>query len=293
MDCHHNYDTIENCPVIVKLKGQYVTLEHSDISRMLEVAIVAARLAGQRAMEELRYVKTRLKNGREIVTQADDICQQIILSRIKEAYPDHGFIAEEGPEDKMLFQPPRTAEPIWWVVDPIDGSNNYSHGLLDFAVSIAALHQGEPIVGVIFDPATESMYTAAKDAEAQLNASRITVGKDGISEFASFGVDSHFSEDMMKGVYEIMNRTRFRNLGATALHLAYVAKGALIGTISTVTKIWDIAAGAIIIERAGGVLTDIKGKSIFPVEPDSYTGQQYRILAANKKTHPELLKIFS
>ncbi|RKY09626.1 MAG: hypothetical protein DRP66_01710 [Planctomycetota bacterium] len=270
-----------------------MALEHSDISRMLEVAIVAARLAGQRAMEEIKYTKVSVKNGGEIVTQADINCQQIILGRIKEAYPDHGFIAEEGPDGKMLFQPPRTAEPIWWIVDPIDGSNNYSHGLLDFAVSIAALHQGEPIVGVIFDPATESMYTAAKDAEAQLNASRITVGKDGISEFAGFGVDSHFNEDMKKGVYEIMNRTRFRNLGATALHLAYVAKGALIGTISTVTKIWDIAAGAIIIERAGGVLTDIKGKSIFPVEPDSYTGRQYRILAANKKTHPELLKIFS
>jgi myo-inositol-1(or 4)-monophosphatase len=270
-----------------------VALEHSDISRMLEVAVVAARLAGQRAMEEIKYTKVTVKNGGEIVTQADINCQQIILSRIKEVYPDHGFIAEEGPDGKMLFQPPRTAEPIWWIVDPIDGSNNYSHGLLDFAVSIAALHQGEPIVGVIFDPATESMYTAAKDAEAQLNASKITVGKDGISEFAGFGVDSHFNEDMKKGVYEIMNRTRFRNLGATALHLAYVAKGALIGTISTVTKIWDIAAGAIIIERAGGVLTDIKGKSIFPVEPDSYTGQQYRILAANKKTHPELLKIFS
>jgi len=293
LDLRHNYDTIKTCQDIVKLKGQYVTLEHSDISQMLEVAVVAARLAGQRAMEEIKYTKTSVKNGGDIVTQADINCQQVILSRIKEAYPDHGFIAEEGPDGKMLFQPPRTTDPVWWIIDPIDGSNNYSHGLLNFAVSIAALYQGRPIVGVIFDPATESMYTAAKDAEAQLNASRITVSKEGISELTSFGIDSHFTEDMRKGVEEIIRRCRFRNLGSSALHLAYVARGALTGTISTVTKLWDIAAGAIIITRAGGVVTDIEGKSIFPVEPEGYTGGEYRILAANKKTYPEMLKLFS
>ncbi|HPD46144.1 MAG TPA: inositol monophosphatase [Anaerohalosphaeraceae bacterium] len=270
-----------------------MTLAHSDISQMLEVASVAARLAGQRALEELTYIKTSVKNGGELVTQADGICQQVIISRIKEFYPDEGFIGEEGPGGKMLFQPPRTSDPVWWVIDPIDGTNNYAHGLLNFAVSVAAIHGGRPIVGVIYDAPTESMYTAAIDTEAQLNGSRITVGADDISEFNSFGIDSHYTDDMAKGIHEIMRRTRFRNLGSTALHLAYVAKGAMIGTVSTVTKIWDIAAGAILIERAGGVFGDLAGKAIFPMDMNAYTGQEYRILAANKKVYPEVLKMFA
>lgn len=278
---------------IVKLKGLLMALAHSDISRMLEVAAVAARLAGQRALEELKYIKTSVKHGNELVTQADSICQQLIISRIKETYPDDGFIGEEGPDDQMLFQPPRTAEPVWWVIDPIDGTNNYSHGLLSFAVSVAAFYEGRPIVGVIYDAATESMYTAAVETEAQLNGSRITAGKDDISQFNSFGIDSHYTDDMAEGIRQMMNRTRFRNLGSTALHLAYVAKGAMIGTVSTVTKIWDIAAGAILIERAGGILTDLNGQSVFPVDLNACNGRQYRILAANRKTHPELLKIFA
>ena len=267
-------------------------MEHSDIRRMLEVAVVAARLAGQRAMEELKYAKSSIKNGNEMVTNADSFCQQLIVDRIKETYPDHGFIAEEGPDGKMFKQLPRVSEPIWWVIDPIDGTNNYAHGLLSFVVSIAAVYDGKPIIGVIFDPATDSMYTAAKDMDALLNSSKITVNDENINDFASFGIDSHFPEKFTGSMNTIMSRTRFRNLGSTALQLAYVAKGSMIGTISTVTKLWDIAAGSFIVETAGGILTDLEGNKIFPVDMDNYTGQNYFILAANKKTHTELLEIF-
>jgi len=269
-----------------------MTLEHSDISRMLEVAVVAARLAGQRAMEKLKYVKTSIKKGDEIVTEADYLCQRLIIDRIKETYPDHGFIAEEGDGDQMLKQPPRTADPVWWLIDPIDGSNNYAHGLLCFTVSIAVIYQGRPVAGVIFEPATESMFTAAKDADAQLNASRITVSDEDINKFASFGIDSHFKPEMAGAVNEVMRRTKFRNLGSAALQLAYVAKGALVGTLSINAKLWDIAAGAFLIETAGGIVTDLAGNKVFPLDLENYTGQEYHILAANKKTHAQLLKIF-
>ena len=134
-----------------------MALQHTDISRMLEVAVVAARLAGQRAMEEIKYVKSTVKNDKELVTGADPICQQLIIDRIKQTYPDHGFLAEEGLDSQILKQPPRTSEDIWWVIDPIDGTNNYAHGMLCFAVSIAVVYEGVPIIGVIFDPATDSM----------------------------------------------------------------------------------------------------------------------------------------
>lgn len=268
-------------------------LNQTDIRPMLEVAIVAARLAGQRAMEEIKYVKYSIKNNEEIVTPTDSLCQRIIIERIKETYPDHGFIAEEGPDGKPFIQHPRSADSIWWVIDPIDGSNNFAHRMPYFAVSIAAMHEGSPVVGVIFEPATESMFTASKTSEAQLNSSKITASDEGISRFASFAVNSDFTHEHAKPVNELMSRTRARNLGTTALHLAYVANGSLIGTLTSTTKLWDFAAGALIAQIAGAIVTDLKGNNVFPVDLGNYTGQIYRLLAANKKTYAELLKIFA
>jgi len=265
-------------------------LEHYDISKMLEVATVAARLAGQRAMEDIKYITPEIKNGSEIVTQADRTCQKIIIDRIKENYPDHGFIAEEGEDGHPLFQTPRGSTQVWWIIDPIDGTNNYSHGILDFAVSIGAFCDGYPVVGVIFDPATDSMYTAAKDTDAQLNASRMNASEDDITQYSSFAIDAHFAADQQTAVKHLIENTRFRNLGSTALHLAYTAKGALIGCMTSKTKIWDIAAGALLIERAGGLVTDLKGNPIFPMSDlEKATNTQHRILAANKKTHKQII----
>ena len=113
-----------------------------------------------------------------------------------------------------------------------------------------------------------------------------------INKYCSFGVDSHFTPNYSNAINEIMKLTRFRNLGSTALHLAYVAKGSFSGSMITLAKLWDIAAGALLIENAGGIITDITGNNIFPVDMQNYTGQNYQVLAANKKTHSEFLKIF-
>ncbi len=137
-----------------------MAVEQKDLRSMLETAVVAARLAGQRAMEAIDYVKVSVKNSTELVTEADRQCQEIILDRVKENYPDHGFIAEEGEEGRIFKQNPRGKDAFWWIVDPIDGTNNFAHRMLFFTVSIAVMHEGEPIVGVIFEPATDSMYTA-------------------------------------------------------------------------------------------------------------------------------------
>jgi len=270
-----------------------MALENRDLSRLLETAIVAARLAGQRAMEEINFVKASVKNDIELVTQADARCQQIIVDRIKETYPDHGFIGEEGKEGKIFKQPPRGDEHIWWLIDPIDGTNNFAHNLLLFTVSIAAMYDGKPIVGVIFEPATESMFTAVRGGEAQLNSRRIDAGKEQMNEFSSIGMDSHFGKDIPAWACEAMKRTRFRVLGSAALQFAYVAKGSLIANIAQTTKLWDIAAGVLIAEAAGAVTSNWQGEKIFPVDLDSYEGQKFQILTANKKVHPELLNLLS
>ncbi len=266
-------------------------LEQRDLSRMLETAIVAARLAGQRAMEEINYIKASVKNATELVTQTDARCQKIIIDRIKENYPDHGFIAEEGDHGKIFKQSPRGDQQLWWVIDPIDGTNNFAHRMLFFTISIAVIHQGQPIVGVIFEPATDSMFTAVKDGEAQLNSRRITASEETMDKFSSVGLDSHFDNGVPSWAFEIMQRTRFRNLGTTALQLAYVAKGGLIATIASDPKLWDIAAGTVIAEAAGAVVTDWQGGKIFPVDLESYEAQQFQLLTANKKVHPQIVKL--
>ena len=268
-------------------------LEQRDLSRILETAIVAARLAGQRAMEEINYIKTSVKNGNELVTQTDARCQKLIIDRIKENYPDHGFIAEEGDQGKMFKQSPRGDQQFWWAIDPIDGTNNFAHRMLLFTVSIAAIYQGEPIVGVIFEPATDSMFTAVKGGEAQLNNRRITASKETMDKFSSVGLDSHFDNGVPSWACEIMQRTRFRNLGTTALQLAYVAKGGLIATIASDPKIWDIAAGTVIAEAAGAIVTDWQGKKIFPLDLDSYEGQMFKVIAANKKVHAQIMELIN
>jgi myo-inositol-1(or 4)-monophosphatase len=232
---------------------------------MLETAIVAARLAGQRAMEEINYIKVSVKNGRELVTQADSRCQQIIVERIKETYPDHGFIAEEGGEGKIFKQLPRGDEPIWWAIDPIDGTNNFAHRMPFFAISVAG--------------------------EAQLNGRRIAASEEAMDKFSSVGLDSHFDDGVPAWACEIMRRTRFRNLGTTALHLTYVAQGSLVATIVSHPKLWDVAAGALIAETAGAIVSDRQGGKIFPVDLDTYEGQELEVMSANKKVHTELLQL--
>lgn len=270
-----------------------MTIEQRNLSSMLETAIVAARLAGQRAMEEINYIKVSVKNTTELVTQADAKCQKIIIDRIKENYPDHGFIAEEGEDGKLFKQTPRGAEQFWWVIDPIDGTNNFAHRMLFFTVSIAVMHEGQPLVGVIFEPATESMFTAVRGGEAQLDGRRITASEESIDKFASVGLESHFEGGAPNWARELMERTRFRNLGSTALQLAYVAKGSMAATIANTPKLWDIAGGAAIAEAAGALFTNWQGQKIFPVDLDSYDGQKFQVIVTNKKVHSEIVELLT
>lgn len=270
-----------------------MTLPSTELSRMLETAVVAARLAGQHAMEQLKYLHRTIKNGEELVTQADPECQKIIIDHIRQTYPDHGFIGEEGIDGNLLHRSPRTDPGIWWVIDPIDGTNNYANKLLCFSVSIAAMVDGKPVVGVIFDPTTDSMYSAAQNTDTMLNNSSITVNTGPVDQFASFAVDSHTSDLTKAGIESMMEQTRFRCLGSTAMHMAYVASGAMVGMVTAEAKLWDMAAGVILIERAGGVVTDVKGNSLVPIDLENYNAERFSVLATNQTNHSQILDIFT
>ena len=266
-------------------------LEQEQLSVMLETAIVGARLAGQCAMEQLTYAKQSIKNGTELVTDTDPRCQRIIIERIKETFPDHGFLAEEGEAGRIFKQPPRGSEPVWWVIDPIDGTNNFAHQILLFTVSIAAMLEGEPVVGVIFEPATDSMFCAVKGGDAQLNGRRITASEEDLGMFTSVGIDSHMQDGVVDKVREIMIRTKFRNLGTTALQFAYVAKGGFAASLAPCPKLWDIAAAAVICESAGAIVSKWNGEKIFPVDMEKYDGRPLEAIAANKKVYPQILEL--
>jgi myo-inositol-1(or 4)-monophosphatase len=265
-------------------------LEQKDLSKILETALVAARLAGQHAMEQMPYAKAVRKSDHELVTQADAQCQRLIIQRIRARYPDHGFIAEEGEQGTMFKRAPLGQPAIWWAIDPIDGTNNFAHGIPIFTVSVAALFEGEPVAGVVFQPATESVFTAVKGGEAQLDGRRILAGDDDVSPFTHVGLDSHFEDFVPAWVCDIIRRSRFRNFGTTALHLAYVAKGGLVAAVVRTPKLWDIAAGTLIAQAAGALVTDWQGAKVFPVDLDDYQGQTFQVLAANRRSHPRLLE---
>jgi myo-inositol-1(or 4)-monophosphatase len=258
---------------------------------MLETAVVAARLAGQKACELLDYVKSYLKNGTEYVTRADVECQESIVNRIKQVYPDHGFLAEEGPEGGIFKQPPRGAEPIWWIIDPIDGTANFVHGIPCFTISVAAVYEDRPVVGAVFDPSTDSMFTAVAGGEAQLNGRRIGPGREGLSQLASVGLDSYYNEGVPEWVNHVIQHTRSRNFGTTALHLAYVARGSLAAAAAARAKLWDIAAGVLIAQTAGAIATDWKGGELFPLDVGSYDRQEICTLAGNKKAYNQLKEL--
>ena len=270
-----------------------MALEQRDLRVILETATVAARLAGQKAAEEINFLKISVKNNVELVTQADSKCQEIIIDHIKENFPDHGFIAEEGENGKMFKLTPRSPEPIWWIIDPIDGTNNFAHKLPLYVVSIAVMYQNEPIVAVIFDPSTDSMFTAVKGNSAQLNNRKIQTSDESIDKFASIGMDSHFENELPQWVQKLILQTRFRNLGTTALHLALVGSGALAASLAAEPKLWDIAAGALIAQSAGAIITDFKGQKIFPMDIDAYDSDKIEILAANKKVHQKLVDLIN
>jgi myo-inositol-1(or 4)-monophosphatase len=269
-----------------------MALSPSDIAAFLQTAVEASRMAGKKAMDELCRVSCSLKNQSELVTQADPLCQEIIINHIRKSFPTHGILAEEGPGDAMLLLPPTTPCDIWWIIDPIDGTNNYAHGLLCFCVSIGVFHEGRPVAAVIYDPTTDSLFTAAKNTPACCNGQNIQTGCEPVSSFASFAVDSHLDPSIESAVIQIMRLTRFRCLGSTALNMAYVAKGAFVGAITISAKLWDIAAGALLVEQAGGIVTTFDGRAVFPVDLSHYKTQRFRLLSANPKTHPELLTIF-
>ena len=228
---------------------------------LINIATNAARQAGDliiRYREQLERVKVSEKNTHDFFSEVDVKAEQMIVNTILKAYPDHGIIAEESGS----FQ--EDADTIW-IIDPLDGTGNYLRGYPFYGVSIAVMIRGKIEHGVIFDPLHHECFYASRGAGARLNDRRIRVSKQSQLSKSTLGTGFHNKSLHATNAYlPAFNKLAsqcgsLRRSGSAALELAYVACGRLDGFWEFGLNIWDCAAGVLLIQEAGGFVSDDKG----------------------------------
>jgi myo-inositol-1(or 4)-monophosphatase len=247
-----------------------------------------AREAGEIAKDHFRRVVAEHKLDSEIVTQADRAAQAHILDAVHRECPADGFIGEES-QRGALFKENADAD-YCWIVDPIDGTNNFAAGMPIFAVSIAVLHGGELQLGLVYDPCRDELYQAERGRGAWRGGERLGVAATDTDSNTLVGLPSVFRPAVPPYVVRWAERHKGRMLGSIALHLAYVAAGSFHWTVAYRTKIWDVAAGALLVEEAGGRVTDLAGRPLFPADLAGEEGGFFPILATNGALHDARLR---
>jgi myo-inositol-1(or 4)-monophosphatase len=254
---------------------------------MLNIAVKAARRAGaiiNRASQDIGTLTIKSKNFNDFVSEVDVAAERAIIETLKDAYPTHGFLGEESGSTSYQSD-------FIWIIDPLDGTTNFLHGFPQYCVSIALQHKGEITQAVIYEPNRNDLYTATKGRGAFLNDKRIRVSKCHKLQDALIGTGFPFRDfkylndylNMFKSM--IQKTTGIRRAGSAALDLAYVASGALDGFWEIGLSPWDIAAGGLLIQEAGGIVTDLSGQ----------TGwlESGNILVASPKIHDDMQSLIS
>lgn len=247
---------------------------------LLAVATEAAKRGGAIVLDYFETsVKREMKADKSFVTAADKDAETAILREIKKHFPDHGILSEESEEQK-------STSPYQWVIDPLDGTANFLNGIPMFAVSIAVLKEGVPVAGAVYHPIGDAMYCAEKGKGMTWKGKPTCVSKDTCEHaMISFGPGKKEKKHLntMLGNAESFVKSK-RYLGCTALELGFVARGGTEGFICIGLNKWDYAAGVLLVEEAGGKITDFEGKPwVF--------GKSDYFIASNGKIHNELLAL--
>lgn len=228
------------------------------ITDYLRVCEQAARAGGAVLQDWTGRFAVQEKGPADLVTEADLASQEAVRQILLGAFPLHGFLAEEN------ACVPSQQDGLRWVVDPLDGTTNYVHGLANYAVSIALAQGAEPLVGTVFDPVSGECFSAAKGQGAYLNGRRLQVSN--VSSLDQALVAASFSARVTRESPEIADFVEVllaaqatRRMGSSALNLCYLAAGRVDAYWATGTKSWDIAAGAIIVQEAGGAISHLDG----------------------------------
>lgn len=259
----------------------------SDSAHWLEVAEEAAREGGRILMDhygKLEASDVRRKGKCDWVTTVDHASEEAIIRILKKAFPDHTILAEES-------APKTAASPMQWLIDPLDGTVNYIHQFPMFGVSIALMQEGILEVGVVFDPIREELFTARRGGGAWLNGRRIQVTVHPNVREAMLATGFPFRAQKCLDLYLSSFRRLFletgsiRRAGSAAIDLAYTACGRLDGFWEMALAPWDIAAGALLIEEAGGAVSDFFGKPRYL--------ENGHITAGNRAVHKGLVEILT
>ncbi|MFA6525697.1 MAG: inositol monophosphatase family protein [Patescibacteria group bacterium] len=251
---------------------------------MRQIAIRAAKEAGASLLKRFHNISSKdvhFKDKHEIVTSEDYRAEKIILKHIKQNYPDHSILSEEGGGKK------RKSEYLW-VVDPLDGTTNYSMGNPLYAVSIALFKNDEVVLGVVFAPFMKELYVAEKGKGAYLNSKKLKVSHlSTVGESMLTYCHGHRAEDRKRAI-AIYGRLKhdgrdIRQLGAASIELGFVADGRTETIVIPGAHSWDVGAGVLLVREAGGKVTDFKG--------NEWSLKSKDMLASNGWVHSNLLKI--
>jgi len=260
----------------------------------LDFAQTLARGAGKRIRERLQAHETftieTKSSPTDLVTEIDRDIEQWLAERIKETYPEHGMLGEEGTD--------RQGESLHgdgyrWIVDPIDGTTNFIHQQINFCISIALYRGDEGVVGVVYDPMREEMFWGSRGEGAFLNGKRLDIRAPKVLAESLIGTSLMWFRrtrkmGLLDHIYTIARKSRgIRALGAAALEMAYVAAGRIDAYLSLKLSPWDFAAAKLIIEEAGGLVRSFSGDDL-PLAPP-----EYGLIATRTSLLPDLIAILN
>jgi len=228
----------------------------NSISPNLNLMIKACEKASKiiiRDFGELENLQVSKKGPKDFVTKTDKKVETILIDELTKSKKNFSFITEET--GKIL----NNNKEVFWIIDPIDGTTNFLHGVPHFAISVALQQEGDIIIGLVYDPIKNEIFYAEKNSGAYFNNNRIRVSKKSNIEDCLFSTNC-------EGIQSVYPKLNLRNTGCAALDLAYVGSGRFDGYFHNKINIWDIAAGKIIIEEAGGKVSDINQFNINEID---------------------------
>jgi myo-inositol-1(or 4)-monophosphatase len=258
------------------------TWKDENVTSELEAALSAAKEAGEMLRKGFGWQHSvRYKGEVDLVTEVDEQAEQVIREILLGAFPAHGMLAEEG--GALVGEADAR-----WIVDPLDGTTNYAHGLPIFCVSLALERSGEVVLSIVHDPMREEIYVAERGGGATLNGEPIRVSDTDELIRALIVTGFPYDRAEMPEALELFGRFAattqgMRRLGSAALDLCYVASGRLDGYYERGIWPWDLAAGSVILEEAGGKLTNYRGGVL------DLDGRE--IVASNGRLHPAMTRL--
>lgn len=265
------------------------------LAQDLQFAVELARGAGRIVLEKYgkvdRLTKSHATTTDEAVTEADRASQRFIVEGLRRRFPTDGIVGEESDTgDGITFECPDPMGRVW-VIDPIDGTNNFIGGLGNFAVCIGLLDRGMPVLGVVYDVTRDQMYAAASGEGAWLDNRRIRVHPEPLNSASLLMLTSNLGR-LPGWAARWLSQTewKMRILGSAALEAVQVAAGIAHGAVTLNGKLWDAAAPAAIVLEAGGRFVDPQGKDVFPFDLRSYKGAKVPFLAAAPAAVDTLLR---